>query len=600
MRNTPKVIIKSESERLVAGEVYVPLRLDTDNEFMRASEIKKAAHRFMKHSDAKSIDEEHNSVINRRDNVVESYIAKANDPDGFHKDAWVAVTKVKDNARWEKVLKGELNGYSMSGKAIKLPRKIKIKALTKFQSETVPSTAPGVEEHVHKFDIEFDKKGKIIPTRTDTVNGHSHEIHKTTATEMENDHAHRFDVEWTEKGDGVKFEEREDEAKELVEVYPKILSLVEHGAVRRGFRIVKSDYEEINKMDRVVQAIILDKDVDMSNVQKAQGLEWLGSSRVKVQEIYPEEGTQKYVFLPEDDFEAESMQTFSTPVSGAVLHVGMLKSDRTRPEAVVLEKSDRFKPMADAKIGEASSVEDYSIDPAWGPKWKETFDGKVSSEIEALRSALAGLTRQSEATKESVKTQAITAVGNFRAFLEKAFDALPENTNKMEEEDMTKEEVLEIVNGAIVEKVPELMKKEFDTFKSEMTDILKSTLAEDIEEEEVEKDGEAGDEDYEEVAELAEHIDNLTEAVVKIAKAQEAMMESVEVLKADLDKSGRRGSTNASAHEEEEAEEVIKSDEDDLGADLGGNEPSESFWRGKVLGRDIERNPKVRRILGLQ
>ena len=43
----PKIVIKSEDERLVYGEVYIPLHVDTQGEAMTAEEIRKMAHDFL-------------------------------------------------------------------------------------------------------------------------------------------------------------------------------------------------------------------------------------------------------------------------------------------------------------------------------------------------------------------------------------------------------------------------------------------------------------------------------------------------------------------------------------------------------------------------
>ncbi|MCF1459436.1 MAG: XkdF-like putative serine protease domain-containing protein, partial [Shewanella sp.] len=57
-------------------------------------------------------DVEHDNVdATGRYFVVESYIAKANDPH-FTEGSWVLASWIPDDELWEKVLAGDINGYS--------------------------------------------------------------------------------------------------------------------------------------------------------------------------------------------------------------------------------------------------------------------------------------------------------------------------------------------------------------------------------------------------------------------------------------------------------------------------------------------------------
>ena len=138
-------IIKNEAERLVYGEVYVPMHLDTDNEFMTAEEIQKAAHRFMLQSQTRNIDEEHQGE-GRGDTIVETFIAKAGDPDGYVEGSWVAGGYIRDDERWEKVLKGEINGWSMAGKTQKRKCEITVHSAVEMVLKTENSTSESVPE----------------------------------------------------------------------------------------------------------------------------------------------------------------------------------------------------------------------------------------------------------------------------------------------------------------------------------------------------------------------------------------------------------------------------------------------------------------------
>ena len=113
---------KFDLERgLVYGIVYEPNVKDTHGDFTTAEEIEKAAHEFLPRA---ATDVNHDANNNPEVAVVESYIAPTDliFPNGetVRKGAWVLVTKVFDESLKESILKGEVTGYSLEGKAFRL------------------------------------------------------------------------------------------------------------------------------------------------------------------------------------------------------------------------------------------------------------------------------------------------------------------------------------------------------------------------------------------------------------------------------------------------------------------------------------------------
>lgn len=105
-----------EAKQLVYGLVYEPDVKDAHGDFMKAEEIEKAAHQFLK--DARNIDQQHDFEAGVGE-VVESYIAPSDFAIGDQivtKGSWVLATKASD-AIWESIQKGEITGYSMAGHA---------------------------------------------------------------------------------------------------------------------------------------------------------------------------------------------------------------------------------------------------------------------------------------------------------------------------------------------------------------------------------------------------------------------------------------------------------------------------------------------------
>lgn len=183
-----KIVIKSDEQRLVFAEVYAPNYVDTQGEVMTKGTIEKMAHKFLSSGRTNKIDCNHN-YEETGSVVVESYIAKQNDPDGFIEGAWVVGVKV-DPKSWEAIKKGELNGFSFAGRA----SSYKTEAIVTHQVMLSGETEKGGDEsHTHKVVIRFDDNDKVIPTYTDySSDGHRHEIKSTTATNEAAGHSHRL------------------------------------------------------------------------------------------------------------------------------------------------------------------------------------------------------------------------------------------------------------------------------------------------------------------------------------------------------------------------------------------------------------------------
>jgi hypothetical protein len=188
-----RIVVKSHERRLVYGEVYAPLRVDTDAEAMTADEIEKMAHNFLASGRTDKIDVQH-GFKESGCMVVESFIARKDDPDGFVEGAWVLGVKVLPDALWEAVKSGELNGFSFAGN---LGNRIETRSVVmmtrRLEGETEKSADSGpLPPHEHHLSLALDHNGRIIPTESGETLGHRHNIRKATATEPEFDHAHRM------------------------------------------------------------------------------------------------------------------------------------------------------------------------------------------------------------------------------------------------------------------------------------------------------------------------------------------------------------------------------------------------------------------------
>lgn len=187
------IVIKSEEERLVYAEVYSPLHVDSHGETMTADQIRKSAHNFLANGFVSQIDVGHN-LKKSGCVVVESYIAKKGDADGFIEGSWVVGIYVSPDDIWEGIKKGDINGLSLYGRCMKTTVQAEVLQTKQMIGETEDSLVETIEKHSHEMTIAFDENDKIIPARTSAVLGHSHLIKSTTATEEENGHSHRITV----------------------------------------------------------------------------------------------------------------------------------------------------------------------------------------------------------------------------------------------------------------------------------------------------------------------------------------------------------------------------------------------------------------------
>jgi len=118
-KEVPLIFQKEDPKKLVYGVVYSPNEVDSHGDYATAEEIEKAAHEFLQ--EARNIDKQHD-FIKGAGEVVESYISPVDFTLGeqpIKKGSWVLATKATDEI-WEDITKGEITGYSMAGKAVRV------------------------------------------------------------------------------------------------------------------------------------------------------------------------------------------------------------------------------------------------------------------------------------------------------------------------------------------------------------------------------------------------------------------------------------------------------------------------------------------------
>lgn len=185
----------AEEQRVVLGAVYMPDVIDAQGDFMTAEEIRKSMWSYMARGDNFCVDINHDGKVTSCQ-VVECFISRKGDPDFPVEGTWVVGVRVPDDGLWQKVKKGELNGFSMEAsvhqtKMHKTPRRTLKKGIV------IKGATLVAEDHQHGFRAEYDNNGKLVGGRT-TVhkdadgNEHFHELKAGVVTEAANGHRHRW------------------------------------------------------------------------------------------------------------------------------------------------------------------------------------------------------------------------------------------------------------------------------------------------------------------------------------------------------------------------------------------------------------------------
>lgn len=189
--NTIKLHTRADPvwDRIVMAEVLVPETPNVFNDYWTRENIQHAAYSFM--MSGFGIDLEHDNVDITGDvYVVESFLVRPGDPD-FIEGSWVIGMYIANDAIWQAVLDGEINGYSYE-------------ALVSFLSATLQTVDDGIRQgvtepdpidgHTHTFMVMVDMTNRPIDGGTSADSGHSHTISTHTVTDESSGHVHRYNL----------------------------------------------------------------------------------------------------------------------------------------------------------------------------------------------------------------------------------------------------------------------------------------------------------------------------------------------------------------------------------------------------------------------
>ncbi len=192
MKSLAVVRKADEYEQIVMAEVYVPLSLDSDQEFMTAAEIKKLAYAFLGKQLTLAVDTNHDNIVNGAI-VVESFIAREGDP-LFIAGSWVVAMWLPEDL-FARVLAGELNGFSIEAIVQREGKVLEMDLPSEIYGETSE-----VNGHRHRFKVYVTDDGNfgggITAMSVGTEDDHYHNIFRGTITEDAGRDAHHHTFEF--------------------------------------------------------------------------------------------------------------------------------------------------------------------------------------------------------------------------------------------------------------------------------------------------------------------------------------------------------------------------------------------------------------------
>lgn len=197
-KHAPKLVLRSDGQqwdRIVMAEVVVPDVPNVYGDIYTLDAIREMMEQFA--IQGFGIDVNHDNVdISNSVYVVESFIARPGDPD-FIVGSWVVGVKVLDDALWQRILDGEINGFSYEALMVMLPVAFQHLRNRVVVGVTAPDPTDG---HTHSYSVVLNALNRPIAGGTGETNGHTHTISTHTITDAAQNglfgatHVHRYQV----------------------------------------------------------------------------------------------------------------------------------------------------------------------------------------------------------------------------------------------------------------------------------------------------------------------------------------------------------------------------------------------------------------------
>lgn len=184
-----------EWKQVVFAEVLVPDVLNAYGDIYSKEAIEEFAYQYAQKGYIIDVQHDNVDVKNTEAVVVESFLARPGDPD-FIEGSWVVGMKILDDALWQDILTGKINGYSYEAEVFYTT----VMAQNLRERQIVGVTEPDpYDGHTHEFAVLLSAVNRPIYGATTTSGGHMHNIVYHTITEMADTlagraHNHRYQV----------------------------------------------------------------------------------------------------------------------------------------------------------------------------------------------------------------------------------------------------------------------------------------------------------------------------------------------------------------------------------------------------------------------
>lgn len=179
-----------EFERVVFAEVLVPMTMNVFGEISTKEMVRDFAYEFARQGYGLDIDHDEVDVTGTKYYVVESFIAREDDPD-FIPGSWVVGIKVVDDEVWEGILAGTLNGFSFQADVFYTDIEYDDPGIRTVIGVTEPDPFDG---HTHTYTVVIDSNNRVISGGTGVTDGHYHPIQIHTVTGVGREHRHRYQL----------------------------------------------------------------------------------------------------------------------------------------------------------------------------------------------------------------------------------------------------------------------------------------------------------------------------------------------------------------------------------------------------------------------
>ena len=177
-------------EQIVMAEVLIPNVPNSYGDIYTEAAIREFCYTYAIQGYGIDVYHEQEDIIGTGAVVVESFIARAGDPD-FHPGSWVVAMKILDDDLWQEILDGKINGYSYEALTFLTPVVYQNLRERQISGITEPDPHDG---HTHSYLVVLDATNRPVAGGTSLTNGHSHTISRHTTTDSANGHTHRYQV----------------------------------------------------------------------------------------------------------------------------------------------------------------------------------------------------------------------------------------------------------------------------------------------------------------------------------------------------------------------------------------------------------------------